>query len=330
MDTLTRSDWDTFYQSHPEAHLLQSSQWGELKSSFGWEADWVVDGETGAQVLFRKLLIGSSIAYLPKGPIGHLTEPFLKALTRLCKKHNAIFLKIETDLFEPDDLKGKELLLSHDNVFRTASIQPQRTIVISLEGDEDSWLERMKQKTRYNIRVAERKNVLVRETHNPDEFYEMVMRTGERDGFGVHTRLYYEKAYQLFSETGHCAILTAYYTDTPLAGIMVFANGSRSWYFYGASTEIERNRMPAYLLQLEGMRWAAAKGCRSYDLWGVPDFPEERLEAEFMDRHDGLWGVYRFKRGFGGELRRSVDAFDIVYRPFLYNLYKMIKNRGGE
>jgi len=330
MNIISRSDWDQFYQSHPEAHLLQSGQWGELKSAFGWEAVRVINGDTGAQILFRKLLIGSSIGYLPKGPIGKITESFLQALNQVCKAHNAVFLKIEPDVFEPDDFSSNGSLLNGDNVYRTATIQPQRTIVLSLAGDETAWLDNMKQKTRYNIRVAERKNVVVRETHDPDIFYDMVMRTGERDGFGVHTRSYYEKAYQLFSETGQCTILTAFYADMPLAGIMVFANGSRSWYFYGASTEHERNRMPAYLLQLEGMRWAASKGCLTYDLWGVPDYPEDRLESDFLDRHDGLWGVYRFKRGFGGELRRSVDAVDIVYRPFLYKLYKMIKNRGAE
>lgn len=79
--------------------------------------------------------------------------------------------------------------------------------------------------------------------------------------------------------------------------------------------------MPTYLLQWEAMRWAASRGCEEYDLWGVPDAPEAELEENFSNRNDGLWGVYRFKRGFGGELVRSAGAWDRVYHPQLYRLY---------
>lgn len=85
--------------------------------------------------------------------------------------------------------------------------------------------------------------------------------------------------------------------------------------------------MPTYPLQWEAMRWARDKGCKTYDLWGIPDHPEEVLEDQFMDRSDGLWGVYRFKRGFGGEVRRTVGAWDRVYRPFLYRLYELYAGR---
>ena len=103
---------------------------------------------------------------------------------------------------------------------------------------------------------------------------------------------------------------------------MVFYQGWRAWYFYGASSDEERNRMPAYLLQWEAMRWARLHGCREYDLWGVPDEDESVLEANFTGRSDGLWGVYRFKRGFGGKLARSVGAWRRVYNPALYRLYQ--------
>jgi lipid II:glycine glycyltransferase (peptidoglycan interpeptide bridge formation enzyme) len=102
---------------------------------------------------------------------------------------------------------------------------------------------------------------------------------------------------------------------------MVFANGNRAWYVYGASNDQERNRMPTYLLQWEAIRWAKSHGCEEYDLWGVPDENEETLEANFETRHDGLWGVYRFKRGFGGELKRAAQALDRVYNPLLYWAY---------
>ena len=86
--------------------------------------------------------------------------------------------------------------------------------------------------------------------------------------------------------------------------------------------------MPTYLLQWEAMKWAKACGCEKYDLWGVPDEDEATLEANFESRHDGLWGVYRFKRGFGGELKRAAQAMDRVYNPLLYWAYlRFIGNR---
>jgi lipid II:glycine glycyltransferase (peptidoglycan interpeptide bridge formation enzyme) len=112
---------------------------------------------------------------------------------------------------------------------------------------------------------------------------------------------------------------------------MVFAHGPRAWYLYGASSDEYREAMPTYLLQWEAMRWAMRCGCREYDLWGVPDAGENELEAGFTTRSDGLWGVYRFKRGFGGELRRSPGPWDRVYRPELYWLYGLwVHMRGIE
>jgi len=115
-------------------------------------------------------------------------------------------------------------------------------------------------------------------------------------------------------------LLVAEYQGEPLAALMVFARGRRAWYFYGASTGKHRNKMPTYLLQWEAIRWAKARGCTEYDLWGVPDADGETLEAQFTQRRDGLWGVYRFKRGFGGVLRRA-PVWDRVYRPLLYHAY---------
>jgi lipid II:glycine glycyltransferase (peptidoglycan interpeptide bridge formation enzyme) len=179
----------------------------------------------------------------------------------------------------------------------------------------------MKPKCRYNIRLAEKKGVTVRAWDDIPAFHEMMTVTGGRDNFGVHSKEYYQRAYELFHPKGACQLLVAEYEGKPLASLMVFANGKRAWYVYGASNDHERNRMPAYLLQWEAIRWAKARGCDEYDLWGVPDENEETLEANFESRHDGLWGVYRFKRGFGGQLKRAAQALDKVYNPLLYWLY---------
>jgi lipid II:glycine glycyltransferase (peptidoglycan interpeptide bridge formation enzyme) len=328
MTTLSASEWEVFQAQYPYAHLLQTSAWGDFKAEFGWQVERVAVNTTGAQVLFRRLPLGLSFAYIPKGPIGPDWLSLWPEIDRVCRRHRALVLKVEPDLDEPVDPRARGRFRG----FYPAAdpIQPRRTIVVSLEGDEESWLGRMKQKTRYNIRLAEKKEVSVRHSDDVDAFYDLMQITGERDRFGVHSRDYFRRAYDLFHPTGMCELLVAEYAGKLLAALMVFARGLRAWYFYGASSDAERNRMPAYLLQWEAMRWAKARGCEEYDLWGVPDADEEALEAGFSERSDGLWGVYRFKRGFGGRLIRSAGAWDKPFLPFIYPLYRWYERRRHE
>jgi len=326
MPILTESQWDDFVCSRPEAHLLQSAAWGETKAAFGWQPARVCAGSTGAQILFRRLPLGFTIAYLPRGPIGLDWAGLWPEVHALCRRMRAIFLKVEPDLWEPDAPAMDRM----PGFIPADPIQPRSTVLISLDGGEEDWLARMKQKTRYNIRLAERKGVQVRESTDTAAFYRLMQLTGERDGFGIHSQAYYQKALDTFRPRGQAALMMAYYEDQPLAGLMVFAHGERAYYLYGASSDAERNRMPTYLLQFEAMRWAAAKGCRSYDLYGIPDGDEEELERSFTERKDGLWGVYRFKRGFGGQVARSVGAWDYVYQPLLYRLYRLYMRRRRE
>jgi lipid II:glycine glycyltransferase (peptidoglycan interpeptide bridge formation enzyme) len=193
--------------------------------------------------------------------------------------------------------------------------------VVDITGKEEEILGRMKQKCRYNVRLAEKKGVTVRPWSDINGFHALIKMTGGRDGFSVHSLEYYERVYNLFHPAGMAELLVAEFEGKPLAALMVFSRGIRSWYLYGASSDEERNRMPAYLLQWEAMRWAKSKGAEEYDLWGVPDEDENVLESQFDSRQDGLWGVYRFKRGFGGKILRTAPAMDKVYNPFLYKLY---------
>ncbi|HHS97479.1 MAG TPA: peptidoglycan bridge formation glycyltransferase FemA/FemB family protein, partial [Chloroflexi bacterium] len=212
------------------------------------------------------------------------------------------------------------------------SIQPRRTLVVDLSGTEEEVLARMKQKTRYNVRLAARKGVVVREGTEADlpAFNRLMAITGARNRFGVHSPAYYERAFHLFVPRGWARLLIAEVEGEPVAALMAFALGRRSWYFYGASGDAHREKMPTYLLQWEAMRWARSLGCTEYDLWGVPDADLEQLEAEFTHRRDGLWGVYRFKRGFGGKLVRTVGAWDRPLRPLLYRLYALaVRSRHG-
>jgi lipid II:glycine glycyltransferase (peptidoglycan interpeptide bridge formation enzyme) len=326
MPVLLASEWDSFLTQQPETHILQTSAWGELKAAFGWTPVRIQSGQAGAQVLFRRLPLGLSVAYLPKGPVGEVWESLWPELDKICRRYNAIFLLVEPDTSEP---LTKERLLTMQKFGQAAPpIQPRRTMLVDLTGSEEQVLERMKQKTRYNIHLAHRKGVVVNQADAPGKFFSLMKVTGERDCFEVHSLEYYQRAFDLFSPDGRCALLMAEYEGRPLAGLMVFFQGLRAWYFYGASSDEERNRMPAYLLQWEAMRWARQHGCREYDLWGVPDEDEAVLDAYFTRRSDGLWGVYRFKRGFGGRLARSAGAWQRVYKPILYRLYRWrMKNK---
>ncbi|MCC6301038.1 MAG: peptidoglycan bridge formation glycyltransferase FemA/FemB family protein [Anaerolineales bacterium] len=322
---ISLTDWNLFLSQHPNAHLLQTAEWGELKAAFGWKPVRVVSENISAQILFRKLPLGFAVGYIPKAVISEQlsSNQFWREIDSVCKSNRAIFLKLEPDAWDSEvSLHNSSFILSKHN------IQPPRTIIIDISSGEEEILARMKQKTRYNIRLAEKKGVTVRAWDDIESFHKMMLVTGGRDGFGVHSLEYYRRAYELFYPKEMCEILVAEYEGKPLAALFVARNGSRAYYLYGASTDEERNRMPTYLLQWEAMKWAKSRGCDEYDLWGVPDEDEATLEAEFEKRHDGLWGVYRFKRGFGGELKRAAQALDRVYNPFLYWAYlKFVGNR---
>ena len=323
MPIVSLTDWNQFLAQHPNTHLLQTGEWGELKSAFGWKPVRIITDNVGVQILFRKFPLGFTVGYIPKA---NIEQTLWQEIDSVCKQNHAIFLKLEPNSWE------NEKLLQNTNysllITSPHNVQPPRTIIVDIKGSEEEILARMKQKTRYNIRLAEKKGVIIRAWDAIEAFHKMMLITGERDGFGIHSLEYYKRAYELLFPKQMGELLVAEYEGKPLAALFVARNGNRAYYLYGASTDEERNRMPAYLLQWEALKWAKARGCEEYDLWGVPDEEEATLEANFETRHDGLWGVYRFKRGFGGELKRAAQAMDRVYNPLLYWAYlRFIGNR---
>jgi len=322
MNEVSGKEWATFLTEYPDAHLLQTAAWGDLKADFGWKVSRVVVGKSGAQVLFRNLPLGRTFAYLGKGPVGDSNDALWGEIDRLCDVNKSIFLKVEPDSWRGDSSRGDDRGNAVGFRISEHTIQPLRTIVVDISKSEKDILAGMKQKTRYNIRLALKRGVVIRQSSDIEKFYEILQITSERDEFGVHTKSYYRRAFDLFSPKGECVLLEAVYDEQVIAGLLVFMHGRRAWYLYGASSEKYREHMPTYLLQWESMRWARRMGCATYDLWGVPDHAEADLEADFTRHSDGLWGVYRFKRGFGGEVRRATGPWDRVYNPALYTLYR--------
>ncbi len=333
----TATEWDEHINTH-QGHLLQSWAWGQLKGQFHWTPIRLQVGQAVAQVLIRHLVLGLSLAYIPKGPVIDWTDTALcrelfAQVQQVAQKERAIFLKVEPNLEDDSSPQSQAALhfLAGAGFSPAETIQPGTTLVIDIRPYEEEILARMKQKTRYNIRLAGRKDVIVRQGSEADVniFHKLSRITASRDKFHAHSLAYYRAAYRLFAPD-RCALLIAEYRGQPLAALMAFCHGPAAYYLYGASSNRERNRMPTYLLQWEAIRWAKSRGCTHYDLWGIPDADLATLEEEFQQRHDGLWGVYRFKRGFGGRLACHLNAFDYPYITPLYQLYclrqRLVKN----
>ena len=289
------------------------------------------------QILSRGFVARLSILYAPKGPLldwndSALRTRVLNDLRSFAKKESAIFLKIDPDVVlgrgipasEGDALDSsgqviKSELLRSGWFYSSDQIQFQNTVLVDLVSSEEEMLARMKPKTRYNVRLAEKKDVTVR-TGTADDLpmlYKMYAETSIRDGFVIRDENYYMTVWKLFMESlssGHPSAipLIAEVDHEPIAGIFLFMFTGRAYYVYGMSRNLHREKMPTYLLQWEAIKRAKANGCTVYDLWGAP---------EVFDESDSMWGVYRFKEGLGGEVLRTLGAYDFTPNKFWYKLY---------
>jgi lipid II:glycine glycyltransferase (peptidoglycan interpeptide bridge formation enzyme) len=288
-----------------------------------------------AQVLTRRA--GPfRIMYVPKGPAldytnADLRRAVLESLKRYARENRAIFIKIDPDVVtgtgvpgEPgarEDPLGQQVAAEWSAAglrFSADQIQFRNSIIVDLRRSEDELLAAMKQKTRYNIRLAPRRDIVVRlgTADDLDMLYDLYAMTARRDGFVIRPLGYYRKAWADFMRAGLAQPIIAEYKGSPLAHVIIFGFGRRAWYFYGASSDEERNRMPTYTLQWEAMLWAKSQGMAQYDFWGAPD--------DFTDENDPMAGVFRFKEGFGGTVVRRIGAWDYPASPALYSLYTRV------
>jgi lipid II:glycine glycyltransferase (peptidoglycan interpeptide bridge formation enzyme) len=298
-----------------------------------------------------------SILYAPKGPLLDWTNEGLRNrvlddLQVFAKKEGAVFFKMDPDVVlgrgvpaqENDTIDvGGQTVMSElkQRGWRYSSdqIQFKNTVLIDLNPSEEEMISRMKQKTRYNIRLAEKKGVALR-IGTPEDFgllYRMYADTSVRDSFVIRDEEYYKTVWTTFMANTQSPVsnlksfnsqitnpqlpipsaeaLIAEVNNEPVAAIFVFYFAGRAYYVYGMSRDVHREKMPSYLLQWEAMKRAKARGCSVYDLWGAPDK---------FDESDSLWGVYRFKEGLGGKVVRTLGAWDFTPYPFWYKLYSEI------
>ncbi len=317
-----RSLWNSVLQSLPAGHVLQSWEWGEVKREHGWmpvRLLWEREGipVAAAQVLRRPLpRTPWGIMYVPKGPAldyedSQLLRRVLATLEDFARRQKGVFIKVDPDA----DGEGVVAILQERGwQYSAEQIQFRNTALLDLTLAEEELLARMKSKTRYNIRLASRRGVTVREGALRDLglFYEMYAETGRRDGFLVRPYRYYCLTWQRFLQAGMATMLLAEVGGEVVAGVILFHFGRRGWYMYGASTGRHRNLMPNYALQWAAIRHLKEMGCTIYDLWGAPDV---------LDESDSMWGVWRFKRGLGAVFTPHIGAYDFAPSRPLYVLY---------
>jgi len=330
--------WDAFISASPSGHLLQSLGWGELQASAGWHplrlALWDTQREqivAAAQVLRRTplhlpLALGH-LAYIPKGPVfdcsshdvSYLVQTFFSQLHSILIKQGALALQAEFAC-EVESQDSKLLIRDLDAMHfqQVQAIQPGRTILLDLTPDEDTLRANMKEKWRYNIRLAGRRGVQIRVAETVEDvqnWYGLLQTTSIRDRFGIHTLEYYLRAWQIFAPRKQARLFLAHYNGQPLAGIFVGLMAKQAVYLYGASSNEQRQLMPNYLLQWEAIRWAKQAGAVTYDFWGIPE-TDEQSEA--------MAGVYRFKSGWGGRIVRFLGNYECLYHPLTMRFVRKV------
>lgn len=314
-----REAWNRLVLAQPQPHLLQSYEWGEIKARHGWRP-YRLRLAAGAASLLVRRAGPLRVAYAPKAPLCHwdrleALETCLAELEEAARRERAIFLKVDPDL--PAGHPGQEVLRRRGWRPSPSQIQFKNTLLIDLAQNEDELMSVMKPKTRYNVRLAGRRGVEVRSLGEESlpRFYEMYRETAQRQGFPIRPWGYYRTAWETLMRAGLGALLWAFREDRALAALFIAAFGPRAYYLYGASIEDGREHMPTHLLQWEAIRWAKERGCAVYDLWGAPHELQEG---------DPMWGVHRFKEGFGGRLFLGTGAWDYVLSRPGYWLYQQV------
>ena len=361
---MTGNIWNEIISRLPDPHFLQTYEWGQVKAKYGWQPIYLVWDEQGKMkeerndlssfifpvqaaclVLKRTAFRRFSIFYAPKGPVMDWTNESLRKrvlddLHSFAKKQGAIFLKLDPDVVlgrgvpasvdEVTENSGQAVMsdLKHRGwVESSDQIQFRNTVMVDLSASEEDILMRMKQKTRYNVRLAEKKGVTVRAGSVDDlpMLYKMYAETSVRDGFVIRDEGYYMVVWKTYmSNVGgqrsepSAVPLIAEVDGEAVAAIFLFMFAGRGYYVYGMSRNAHREKMPTYLLQWAAMKHAKSHGCLTYDLWGAPDI---------FDESDSMWGVYRFKEGLGGDVVRTLGAYDFAPSKFWYTMYSDVMPR---
>ena len=321
----TLPEYEAFVQSHPKGNFAQSYLWGKQKPMWQWDAI-AIRGEDGAirgslAVMTRKVPgIGRTLMYGCRGPVCDLVDretfsQLLDGAKALAKKYKSYVIKIDPDVPSSNTAFSSMLqsfgFRAKEGGKNFEAIQPRYVFRLNVEGKtEEELLANFHQKWRYNIRLAERKGVTVRICGKEmvPAFSDLMLTTGVRDGFVTRKPEYFAAMLDNLGE--HARLYMAFDpNDTPIAGTLAIHYGDKVWYLYGASSNEHRNLMPNYLLQWRMIQWAVETNCRIYDFRGV---------SGDVSEDNPLYGLFRFKQGFGGDFTEFVGEMDLVLSPVIY------------
>lgn len=314
-------------------HPLQSWAWGEFRRKTGVAVERLVGVDeknrvtTAVQVTFHRLpKMPFTVGYCPRGP--EPTKEMLEALRELGKNHRALFIKLEPNVVVPinEELgvrdKGKiekvRSFLLINGCVRGRSLFTDYSFQVDLTQSEAELLKRMKSKTRYNVRLAERKGVKIMVDNSDEAFREyltLTQETTKRQGFYAHSPAYHTKMWQVLREADIAHLLKATYQGKTVVTWIVFLFNEVLYYPYGASSSEDRMVMASNLMMWKAMRLGKRNGAKLFDMWGsLGSSPDER---------DPWYGFHRFKEGYGGTLMEFAGSFDLVLSQPLYRLYRL-------
>ena len=319
-----------FLEKHERCNFQQSLEWGNVKEA--WKKEVVLSEDEDGNIVgsicvwIRKIPIFGNLMYSARGPICDIhNEKVLKDLTEglneLAKKYNAFVLRCEPDILKTDDeyreiVKSLGYKIKDDSKDFKDEIQPRFVFRLDIKDKtEDEVFAAFHQKTRYNVRLAIKKGVEIREGTREDlkDFHKIMIETGERDDFIIRPLSYFEKMYDSLGKE-HMKILMAYHEGEAIAGILPIMYGNKVWYLYGASSNRHRNLMPNYLLQWTMIQDAIKRKADMYDFRGV---------SGVVDETHPQYGLYRFKKGFNAEFTEFIGEVYIEYKPLWNKMYKV-------
>ncbi|HKB49261.1 MAG TPA: peptidoglycan bridge formation glycyltransferase FemA/FemB family protein [Ktedonobacterales bacterium] len=323
-----REQWNGFVEANPTGNVTQTFEWAGLSDALGGDVLRLgaLDGDElrGAMlvVVAQAPLLRRPYLYVPRGPV--LDDPASAALPALvarardeARTRGAFMLKVEPNV--PDgDAAWLDALARQGFRRNRFATHARRSWVVDISPDEEAILAGMKEKWRYNIRLAGRKGVQVRAAQGPEDvetFYALYEETAARDGFFIHPQRHYAEVLRLYGERDAAVLLLAEYEGTPIAGLIAVKCGPTATYMFGASSDRERNRMPNHLLQWSAIRWAKAHGCTLYDF---------RAIAEVLDPQEHLYSLYTYKQGFGGYSTLALETHDLPFTLPIYWAYERL------
>ncbi|MBX4187980.1 MAG: peptidoglycan bridge formation glycyltransferase FemA/FemB family protein [Candidatus Doudnabacteria bacterium] len=295
--SLSHQEWDKKIKDF-SGSILQSWAWGEFQKAIGHKVIRLSSNDWAAQVIEFDLIMSKKYWYAPRGPIGNALVAAQSMRQEIIQDHSVIFLRLEP--YEPVGLPEAP-----------KTIQPKENWMIGLEGSEEELLTAMKPKHRYNINLATKKGVKVREATKDDflNVWALLLETAARGKFRLHPQNYYLQMWETLGSE-YLKVFIAELDGQALACSLVTFFGHTATYLHGGSSDKNKQFMAPYLLHWEAMRTAKHLSYFNYDLGGYTS-----------DENHPWAGISRFKKGFGGFEVKYPGTFDMVLSPLWYNVY---------